>query len=93
VNSFQGGLAMVVDTLLIVWVSSNQRTEPTSKLGKDLCVGIRHPTEDGGIVLFSLAKESGLLILGGDLHSMSVFGRISYSSNMSCRQKSGQSSK
>ena len=78
VNSFQGGFAMVVDTLLIVRVSTNQWTKPTSNLGEDLCVGIRHPAEDRSIVLLRLAEESGLLVLGGDLQS-----NVSFASDIS----------
>jgi hypothetical protein len=73
-NGFLGGFGMIVDTLLVVRVSSNQWPEPTSELRKDLCIGIRHPAKDGDIVLLRLAEESGLLILGCDCPTMSDIG-------------------
>jgi len=72
VDGFKSGFGMIIDTLLIVRVPSNNWPEPTTNVGKDLCIGVRHPADDGGIVLFSLAEERCLLVLGGDCHTMSV---------------------
>ena len=61
-----GGLLGILDGLLVVGVTANQRAEPATESGEDLSVGEGHPSEDGGVVLLGLAEESGLLVLGGD---------------------------
>ena len=61
-----GGLEGLVDALLVVGVTADQRTERGTKDREDLGVGEGHPAEDAGVVLLGLAEESGLLVLGGD---------------------------
>ena len=61
-----GGLDGLVDALLVVGVTADQRTERGAKDREDLGVGEGHPAEDAGVVLLGLAEESGLLVLGGD---------------------------
>lgn len=73
----QGGLGAVLDGLLVVRVPANQGAVPATETGEELRVGIRHPAQDGSIVLLGLAKKGGLLILGGDLAIVSpVQGKI-----------------
>lgn len=67
----QGGLGGILDNLLVVGVLADQRAVPATETGEELRVGIRHPAEDGSVVLLGLAQKGGLLILGGDLASVS----------------------
>lgn len=61
-----GGLLAVLDALLVVGVTADERTEPATESGEDLSVGVRHPPQNGGVVLLGLAEEGGLLVLGSD---------------------------
>lgn len=61
-----GSLEVVVDALLVVGVTADQRTERGAEGREDLGVGEGHPAEDAGVVLLGLAKKGGLLVLGGD---------------------------
>lgn len=61
-----GGLEVVIDVLLVVGVTTDQRAERATESGEDLGVGKGHPAEDAGVVLLGLAKKGGLLVLGGD---------------------------
>ena len=61
------GLGLVLlDGLLVVWLAALEWTEPSSKWREDLGVEVRHPLQDGGVVLLGLSEEGGLLVLGGD---------------------------
>ena len=66
-----GGLCAVLDVLLVVWITSNQRAEPASQATENLGVGKGDPSEDGGVVLLGLTEESGLLVLGCDCNIVS----------------------
>jgi hypothetical protein len=57
---------MVLNALLVVGTATEQRTIESTKFGKNLLVSEAHPTEDGSVVLFGLAEESGLLVLRRD---------------------------
>lgn len=61
-----GGLEVVVDALLVVGVTADQRAEGATESGEDLGVGEGHPAEDAGVVLLGLTEKGGLLVLGGD---------------------------
>lgn len=65
-NGLSGSLLGVLNALLVVGVTAKEGTEPSAERGEDLGVEVRHPLQDGGIVLLGLAEESGLLVLGGD---------------------------
>jgi hypothetical protein len=62
-------LQAVVDVLLVVWVTADERTEVATNRWEELGIGEGHPAKDGGIVLLGLAEEGGLLVLGGDCHT------------------------
>ena len=61
-----GSLDGIVDVLLVVGRITLEGGEPSNEGGEDLRVEEGHPLQDGSIVLLGLAKESGLLVLGGD---------------------------
>ena len=71
-NGFFRCFGMIFDALLVVRVSSNQWTEPSTEAAEDLGIGERHPTDDGGIVLLRLAEKRCLLVLGGNCILVSV---------------------
>jgi hypothetical protein len=68
-----GGLEVVVDALLVVGVTADQRTESTAKTREKVGVGEGHPAEDAGVVLLGLAEKGGLLVLGGDYAKSLMF--------------------
>lgn len=60
-----GSLDSLIDNLLVVALEAQEGAVPASKAGENLAVGERHPADDGSVVLLGLAKEGGLLVLGG----------------------------
>jgi hypothetical protein len=62
----QGNLGSLIDGLLVVGLEAEQRAVPSTETGQKLTVGEGQPADDGSIVLLGLAKEGGLLVLGGD---------------------------
>lgn len=65
-DSLGGGLGGVVDVLLVVGGVSEEGAVPRGQGAEDLLVEEGEPLQDGSVVLLSLAKESGLLVLGGN---------------------------
>ena len=62
-HGFKGVLASFVNILFVVRVAANEWAEPASEGWEDLMVGEGHPADDGGIILLSLPKKAGFLIL------------------------------
>ena len=69
-----GSLDGIFNVLLVVGVAAKDGAEPATKGREDLSVGVRHPSQDGGVVLLGLAEQAGLLVLRGD------WGRRQYES-------------
>lgn len=65
-DSLSGGLGGVIDVLLVVGGVSEEGAVPRGQGAEDLLVEEGEPLQDGSVVLLSLAKESGLLVLGGN---------------------------
>ena len=59
----EGALSGLLDSLLVVGVLADERTEPASNGGEELLVGEGHPLEDRSIVLLGLSEEGSLFIL------------------------------
>lgn len=55
-NGLQSSLGGVLNSELVVWGTSDQRTEPTSESGEDIMVEVRHPLENGGIAVVLLVR-------------------------------------
>lgn len=61
-NSLDGSLCSI-DTLFVVWVSADGRTEPCTKGGEDFRVGERAPLQDLSVGSRVLGDEGGIGIL------------------------------
>ena len=64
-GGLQSSLGSLINGLLVVAVKAEERAVPATEAGQELAVGEGHPADNGGIVLLGLAKEGGLLVLGG----------------------------
>jgi hypothetical protein len=72
VHSLKGCLLRVLDVLLVVGVTAENRTVPATEGEENLRVGIRHPSQDGSIVLLGLAQKGGLLVLRSHCFKVSI---------------------
>ena len=54
--SLESFLLGVIDGLLVVGLTADEGTEPRTDRWQDLAVGKRHPSENRGVVLLSLAQ-------------------------------------
>ena len=82
-DSYESFLASVVDVLLVVGITTNERTEPSTDRREDLVVGIRHPSNNRCVVLLSLTEEARLLVLRGDFVALAcAFSHKCSSSNV-----------
>jgi len=66
-DSLESSLGGILDVLLVVRVTAEDRTEPASKCGKDFRVKERTPLDYGGVAGKSISKVrvagSGILLL------------------------------
>ena len=65
-DSLESFLLGVIDGLLVVRITTDEGTEPTTERRQDLGVGKGHPSENRGVVLLSLTQKACLLILRGN---------------------------
>lgn len=65
-DSLESILLGVIYGLLVIGITTNEGTEPTTERWQDLGVGKGHPSENRGVVLLSFAQKACLLILRGD---------------------------
>lgn len=90
-----GGLSGLVDGLLVVAIQTEERTVPATEVREDLGVGVGQPADNGSVVLLGLAKEGGLLVLGGHCRadmSVMVFKTFMIMSNRARNKTARQSS-
>ena len=48
-DCLESGLRRILDAFLVVWVTTNERAEPTTKGRKNLLVEEGHPFQDGSV--------------------------------------------
>ena len=65
-DSLESFLLGVIDRLLIIGITTDEGTEPTTERWQYLGVGKGHPSENRGVVLLSLAQKACLLVLRGN---------------------------
>ena len=55
-DSLESFLLSVIDSLLVIGFTTEEGTEPRTDGWQDLAIGERHPSENRGVVLLSLAQ-------------------------------------
>ena len=55
-DSLESFLLGVIDSLPVIGFTTDEGTEPRTDRWQDLTVGKRHPSENRGVVLLSLAQ-------------------------------------
>ena len=65
-DSLESFLLGVINRLLVVGITTDEGTEPSTERRQDLAVGKGHPSENRGVVLLSLTQKACLLVLRGN---------------------------